>query len=81
MSEPDADERGGVQWKLFANLAETAGEREVAVDAEPGDSFGDALDALFEVHPELEDEIVDATCVAHDGTVRHQGVRERLAAS
>jgi len=48
-----------MQWKLFANLAETAGEREVGVDADPGDTFRDALDALFEVHPELEDEIVD----------------------
>jgi len=48
-----------MQWKLFANLAETAGEREVEVDAAPGDTFRDALDALFEVHPELEDEIVD----------------------
>lgn len=48
-----------MHWKLFANLAETAGEREVAVDAAPGDTFRDALEALFEVHPELEGEVVD----------------------
>lgn len=48
-----------MQWKLFANLAETAGEREVEVDAAPGETFRDALDALFAAHPELEEEIID----------------------
>lgn len=48
-----------MRWKLFANLAETAGEREVDVDVEPGDTFGDAVDALLDAHPELREEVLD----------------------
>ncbi|MFB6165181.1 MAG: ubiquitin-like small modifier protein 1 [Haloarculaceae archaeon] len=48
-----------MEWKLFANLSETAGESTVAVDVEPGDTFGEALDALLEVHPELRAEVLD----------------------
>lgn len=54
-----------MRWKLFANLAETAGEREVEVDVEPGATFGDAVDALFERHPELREEVLD-----EDGELR-----------
>lgn len=50
-----------MRWKLFANLAETAGEKEVEVPVEPGDTFGDAVDALLEEHPELREEILDDT--------------------
>lgn len=48
-----------MQWKLFANLAEAAGEKEVAVDAQPGDTLGEALSALVESHPALRDELLD----------------------
>jgi molybdopterin synthase sulfur carrier subunit len=54
-----------MRWKLFANLAETAGTREVEIDAEPGDTFGDAFEALLEAHPELRDEVLD-----DDGEIR-----------
>lgn len=47
------------RWKLFANLAETAGEKEVEVAVGPGDTFGDAFDALLEAHPELREEVLD----------------------
>jgi len=40
-----------MEWKLFADLAEIAGGREIDVAAEPGDTVGDALDALLEAHP------------------------------
>ncbi len=53
-----------MHWKLFATLAETAGEREVDIDVEPNATLADALAALFERHPALEDEIV------HDDEVR-----------
>lgn len=63
-----------MQWKLFANLAETAGEREVDVPVEPGATFGDALDALFEVHPDLEPEVIDDEGDIHDHIrVLHNG--------
>ncbi|MEF8790592.1 MAG: ubiquitin-like small modifier protein 1 [Haloarculaceae archaeon] len=48
-----------MKWKLFANLAETAGTKEVEVGVEPGDTFRDALDRLLEAHPELRDEVLD----------------------
>jgi molybdopterin synthase sulfur carrier subunit len=48
-----------MRWKLFANLAETAGTREVAVDVEPGGTFREAFDALVETHPELREDLLD----------------------
>ena len=34
-----------------------------------------------EIRLDFEDEVVDASCVTHEGTLRHEGVRERLSAS
>lgn len=53
-----------MKWKLFANLAETAGEKEVEVDPD-GDTVRDAFDALLDEHPELESEVLD-----EDGELR-----------
>lgn len=55
-----------MRWKLFANLAETAGERETEVDVEPGATLRDALDALFDRHPELREEVTDEEGNLHD---------------
>ncbi|KZN25379.1 molybdopterin synthase sulfur carrier subunit [Haladaptatus sp. R4] len=55
-----------MQWKLFADLAEIAGDKEVPVDAEPGDSVGDALDALLAPRPELEHRVLDDDGRLHD---------------
>lgn len=54
-----------MQFKLFADLAEVAGDREVSVEVEPGATVGDALDALFETRPDLADRVLD-----EDGDVR-----------
>ncbi|WP_123619342.1 ubiquitin-like small modifier protein 1 [Halorubrum sp. CSM-61] len=48
-----------MEWKLFADLAEIAGGREVDVAAESGDTVGDALDALLEARPGLRDRVLD----------------------
>lgn len=48
-----------MHWKLFATLAETAGEREVEIDIEPSATLTDALAALFERHPDLENEMLE----------------------
>mgnify|MGYP000483557299 CR=1 FL=1 len=53
-----------MQWKLFADLAEAAGERTVTV-ADDAATVGDALAALFEAKPALEARALDA-----DGELR-----------
>ena len=53
-----------MHWKLFATLAEVAGKREVDVEVEPDANLDDALAALFDRHPSLEDEITE------DGEIR-----------
>jgi molybdopterin synthase sulfur carrier subunit len=53
-----------MHWRLFADLAETAGGKEVAVEGDP-ETVEAALDALLEVHPDLEQQVID-----EDGTVR-----------
>ncbi|MFB6119932.1 MAG: ubiquitin-like small modifier protein 1 [Halobacteriaceae archaeon] len=55
-----------MQWTLFADLADVAGDREVAVDLDAGDpTVRDALDALFAAAPGLEDRVCDG-----DGSLR-----------
>lgn len=47
-----------MQWKLFADLAEAAGERTVTVEDDAA-TVGDALAALFEAKPALEARALD----------------------
>ncbi|WP_327051105.1 ubiquitin-like small modifier protein 1 [Halomicrococcus gelatinilyticus] len=54
-----------MKWKLFADLADLAGGKEVSVDVAPGDTVGDALDALLDPRPELRERVLD-----EDGTLR-----------
>ena len=56
-----------MEWKLFADLAEHAGDRHVPVDADPGETVGEALDALLEDRPALADRVLD-----DDGELRSQ---------
>jgi molybdopterin synthase sulfur carrier subunit len=53
-----------MHWKLFANLAEVAGRKEVPLEETP-ETVREALDALFSAHPDLE----DAVC-AEDGDLQ-----------
>ena len=62
-----------MEWKLFADLAEIAGDRVVEVDAEPGDTVGDALDDLFAARPALRDRVLDDGEVADHINVLHNG--------
>jgi molybdopterin synthase sulfur carrier subunit len=48
-----------MRWRLFATLAEAAGDTEVPIDVEPGATVGDAFDALLDAHPDLADEVLD----------------------
>jgi len=55
-----------MRWKLFATLAETAGENVVEVPVEsPEPTLRDAFDALLDTYPELEGQTVD-----DDGTLQ-----------
>ncbi|MFB6078528.1 MAG: ubiquitin-like small modifier protein 1 [Halarchaeum sp.] len=47
-----------MEWKLFADLAEAAGERRVALDADPA-TVGDALDALLDGRDALRARVLD----------------------
>ena len=48
-----------MQWKLFADLREVAGDATVRVSVDEGGTVGDALNALFAAHPALEDRVTD----------------------
>jgi len=48
-----------MHWRLFATLAEAAGDSTVEVDLDSGATVGDAFDALLETAPALEDEVLD----------------------
>ncbi|MFC7068122.1 ubiquitin-like small modifier protein 1 [Halobaculum lipolyticum] len=54
-----------MHWKLFADLAEAAGESEPTVDAGDAATVGEALDALLEAYPALAVRVLD-----EDGELR-----------
>ncbi|TYL40058.1 molybdopterin synthase sulfur carrier subunit [Natronococcus pandeyae] len=55
------------EWKLFADLAERAGDKHVTVDAAAGDTVGDALEELLTDRSDLEARVLD-----DDGELRSQ---------
>jgi molybdopterin synthase sulfur carrier subunit len=54
-----------LEWKLFADLKELAGEGRVTVEVDAGSTVEEALLALVERRPALEGRVFDA-----DGAVR-----------
>jgi len=62
-----------MEWKLFADLAEIAGGRAVEAEASPGDTVGDALDALLDAHPDLRDRVLEDGAVADHVNVLRNG--------
>jgi len=62
-----------MEWKLFADLAEIAGGRTVEVEASPGDTVGDALDALLDAHPDLRERVLEDGEVADHINVLRNG--------
>lgn len=61
-----------MRWKLFADLAEEAGPREVDVGTDP-DTVGEALDALFGEHPGLRDRVMAGDDLRQDINVLRNG--------
>ena len=62
-----------MQWKLFADLAEVAGSKHVAVDLDGDATVGDALDALVDEYPPLAERVYDddGTLVDHINVLRN----------
>jgi molybdopterin synthase sulfur carrier subunit len=54
------------EWKLFADLAESAGGKAVTVTVDDDATVGDALSALLGSHPDLRDRVWDGDGVAAD---------------
>ncbi|QZP37576.1 ubiquitin-like small modifier protein 1 [Halobaculum magnesiiphilum] len=54
-----------MNWKLFADLAEAAGEPEPDVEAPDAATVGEALDALVDTYPALAARVLD-----EDGDLR-----------
>lgn len=63
----------GVRWKLFADLAEVAGQETLQVAGEP-DTVGEALRALLNAHPDLAERVQTADGeLAADVNLLHNG--------
>lgn len=63
-----------MEWRLFATLAETAGSDTVEVEPGSDPTVGDALEALLENVPELEDQLYDADGERYDHVrLLHEG--------
>ncbi len=61
-----------MHWKLFADLAEVAGTREVDVEADV-DDVEDALAALVERYPALDERVFDDGRLRGDVNVLRNG--------
>jgi molybdopterin synthase sulfur carrier subunit len=62
-----------MRWRLFATLAEAAGDSEVRVDGDP-ETVGEAFDALLEAYPALESEVLDEDGELYDHVrLLHEG--------
>ncbi|QZX99765.1 ubiquitin-like small modifier protein 1 [Halobaculum rubrum] len=48
-----------MHWKLFADLAEAAGESEPEVEGADAETVGEALDALLDAYPALAARVLD----------------------
>ncbi|NIS37341.1 MAG: MoaD family protein [Actinobacteria bacterium] len=48
-----------MEWRLFADLADAAGDRRIAVDPEGLETVEDALEALLEGRPALSERVLE----------------------
>lgn len=62
-----------MDWRLFADVAERAGTRRVTVDLPADATVDDALEALFDAHPELRDRVMTDGQVADHLTILKNG--------
>jgi len=62
-----------LEWKLFGDIAELAGSREVEVAIDAGDTLEDAFDALLAAVPSLRERVLDDGKLAGHVTVLLNG--------
>ncbi|AWB27542.1 ubiquitin-like small modifier protein 1 [Halococcoides cellulosivorans] len=62
-----------MEWRLFADLADVAGEREVTITLDDGATVDDALDALVASRPALRERVLDGSTVADHVSVLVNG--------
>ncbi len=63
-----------VAWKLFADLAERAGDRAITLECARGDTVGDALETLLEDRNALADRVLETDgSVASDINILRNG--------
>lgn len=62
-----------MEWRLFADIAETAGTHAVELDLDGDTTVGDALDALLERHPALDAAVLDDGALAEHLTILRNG--------
>ncbi|GGL26916.1 molybdopterin synthase sulfur carrier subunit [Halarchaeum grantii] len=55
-----------MDWKLFADLAEVAGDDEPSVRVGDDATVRDALDALIDAHPALAERVLDDDGTPHE---------------
>lgn len=62
-----------MEWRLFADLAETVGDRRVTVEPAEDATVADALTALIEAEPALEELVYDGDELADHLTILRNG--------
>lgn len=61
-----------MEWRLFADLADAAGDRRVAIEADGLETVGDALDALLDARPALRERVLeDGELAEHVNVLRN----------
>lgn len=48
-----------MEWRLFADLADAAGDRRVPIEADGLETVGDALEALLDARPGLRERVLE----------------------
>lgn len=62
-----------MHWRLFADIAEAAETREVAIELDTDATVDDALQALLELHPSLDELVLNDGELADHLTVLRNG--------
>lgn len=68
-----------MDWRLFADIAERAGAHRVSVEVDDGSTVAEALEALFDEHPDLREVVLEGGELADHLTVLRNGANVEAA--